>query len=212
MKMIAFEQRFVNAEGHSREVAAAAVRRLAMVPTKPGERLLDVGCGNGAAALLIGRTRQVAVTGVDIDPDQVMLARQSAEATGAAAGSPGFVFHVADAMRLPFDDATLHIVMTNKTLHHIAAWDVALAECARVVRPNGYLVVADFVAPRWLARAVALVGHGYRLATVARFWEVAQDLGLEVISETKSGVVFDVVWRKAGLARVHAGQASGTML
>ena len=103
MKMVAFEKRFVNAEGNSREVASAAVRRLAAV-------------------------------------------------------------------------------------HHIAARDVALAECAWVVRSNGYLVVADFVAPRWLARAVALVGHGYRLATVERVWKTAQDLGLEVISQTKSGV------------------------
>ena len=109
MKMTDFEKRLVNAGRHSRRVAATAVRRLNVVPTRPGQRLLEVGCGNGAAALHVARTLRLAVTGVDVDPDQIALAR-------AAAGSqPGVQFQLADATRLPFDDGAFDIVSTNKT-------------------------------------------------------------------------------------------------
>ena len=190
MKMTDFEKRFVNADRHSRRVAAAAVRRLNVVPTRPGQRLLEVGCGNGAAALHVARTFHLAVTGVDIDTDQIALAR------AAAGPEPGVQFQLADATRLPFDGGAFDIVSTNKTLHHIAAWERAMADCVRVLTPGGYLVVTDLVAPRWGIAIADRVGRRYRLATADALRQVAQALGLETVRESTSFAAFDAAWRR----------------
>jgi ubiquinone/menaquinone biosynthesis C-methylase UbiE len=154
MRMTRIEKRFVNDIGHSRSVADAAVGRLRRVPVQPGWSYLDVGCGNGAAALLVAERFGVRVVGVDVDPQQIALAR-------AAAGDRADVeFMTADATCLPFEDGRFDIVATNKTTHHVPKWSSALAEMRRVLKPHGYLVYADLKAPFWLAWALKpLSGH-----------------------------------------------------
>jgi len=141
MKMRRFEKWFVNSPRHSERVAAEAVRRLRAAGTKPGERLLDVGCGNGAVATRTARTLGLAAVGVDVDAEQVATARTSAN------GVDGVRFLVADAVHLPFRDGEFDLVYTNKSTHHIRDWPTALDEMARVLAPGGRLVYADFVAP-----------------------------------------------------------------
>jgi ubiquinone/menaquinone biosynthesis C-methylase UbiE len=145
MRMTRFEKRFVNNNGHSRRVAEEAVRRLRRLPVARGWSYLDVGCGNGAAALLVAETFGVRVVGVDVDPQQIALAR------GAAADRADALFATADATRLPFADGLFDIVATNKTTHHVPQWPLALAELRRVLKSQGYLVYADLTAPSWLA-------------------------------------------------------------
>lgn len=160
MKMIKVEKRLVNSTAHNQKVAAAAGRRLRAVPTQPGQRYLDVGCGNGAAALRIAREFDLNVTGVDVDADRIELARLAASTSSAV---EFFVveFFVADATSLPLDDRSFDIVATNKTMHHIVAWEAAMTELVRVLRPGGYLVFADLVVPPWLAAIVEQLARGY---------------------------------------------------
>jgi ubiquinone/menaquinone biosynthesis C-methylase UbiE len=144
MRMTPIEKRFVNDIGHSRNVAKAAVQRLRRVPVQRGWTYLDVGCGNGSAALLVAETFGLRVVGVDVDPQQIALAR-------VAAGDRDVQFMTADATSLPFEDGRFEVVATNKTTHHVPRWSSALAEMRRVLKPNGYLVYADLTAPSWLA-------------------------------------------------------------
>jgi ubiquinone/menaquinone biosynthesis C-methylase UbiE len=143
--MTGIEKRLVNDTGHSRSVAEAAVRRLRHVPVLRGWSYLDVGCGNGAAALLVAETFGVRVVGVDVDPQQIELARLG------AGDRTDVVFMTADATCLPFNEGRFDIVATNKTTHHVPRWPSALAEMRRVLKPHGYLVYADLKAPSWLA-------------------------------------------------------------
>jgi ubiquinone/menaquinone biosynthesis C-methylase UbiE len=145
MRMTRIEKRFVNEIGHSRSVAANAVRRLRHVPVHRGWSYLDVGCGNGAAALLVADTFGVSVVGVDEDPQQIALAR------ALAGDRTDVLFMTADATCLPFDEGRFDVVATNKTTHHVPRWSSALAEMRRVLKPQGYLVYADLKAPFWLA-------------------------------------------------------------
>lgn len=60
----------------------------AAVPARPGERVLELGCGVGAAALcLLTRQPDLAVTGLELQPTLAALARHNAEVNGLSAGS-----------------------------------------------------------------------------------------------------------------------------
>jgi ubiquinone/menaquinone biosynthesis C-methylase UbiE len=152
--MSRIEKRFVNDIGHSRRVAEEAVRRLRHIPVQPSWSYLDVGCGNGAAALLVADTFGLHVLGVDVDPQQIAMARS------AAGDRTDVLFMTADATCLPFDGGQFDIIATNKTTHHIPRWSSAIAEMGRVLKPQGYLVYADLKAPSWLGWVLKPVaGH-----------------------------------------------------
>jgi ubiquinone/menaquinone biosynthesis C-methylase UbiE len=154
MRMTQIEKRFVNEIGHSRGVAAEAVRRLRHVPLDRSWTYLDVGCGNGAATLFVADTFGVRAVGVDVDLQQIALART------AAGHRADVLFLTADATSLPFEDGRFHIVATSKMTHHVTRWSSALAEMLRVLKPHGYLVYADLKAPSWLAWVLKpLAGH-----------------------------------------------------
>ena len=154
MKMRPFEKRFVNATAHSQQVAEQIVRRLRHVPLRAGWTYLDVGCGNGLATLHVADTLGLHVVGVDVDPAQIELARR------AAGNRTGVSFVTGSATELPFETARFDIVSTNKTLHHVPQWWVALDEMTRVATPGGHVVFADLNAPPVLARLLRrTVGH-----------------------------------------------------
>jgi ubiquinone/menaquinone biosynthesis C-methylase UbiE len=139
MKMGTFEKRFVNAAAHSRQVAEQAVGRLRRVPLHAGWSYLDVGCGNGLATLHVADALGLRAIGVDLDPAQL---------------------ETASATQLPFDTARFDIVSTNKTMHHVPDWGLAIGEIKRVVAPGGYVVFADLNVPSALSSLLRLtVGH-----------------------------------------------------
>ena len=154
MKMGTFEKRFVNATAHSRHVAEQAVRRLRYVPVHAGWSYLDVGCGNGQATLHVADALGLRAVGVDLDPAQIELARR------AACNRTDVSFVTASATQLPFDTARFDIVATNKTMHHVPDWWLALDEIKRVVGPGGYVIFADLNVPSALAPLLRLTaGH-----------------------------------------------------
>ena len=154
MKMGAFEKRFVNAAAHSRQVAEQAVGRLRHVPLHAGWRYLDVGCGNGLAMLHVAHTLGLRAAGVDVDPAQIELARR------AACNRTDVSFVIASATHLPFATARFDIVSTNKTMHHVPEWWLALDEIRRVVAPGGYVIFSDLQVPVALAPLLrSTVGH-----------------------------------------------------
>ena len=145
MKMGPLEKRFVNATAHSRHVAAQTIGRLRHVPLHAGWRYLDVGCGNGLATLHVADALGLRAVGVDVDPAQIALARRAAGARRDVS------FVTASATELPFATARFDIVSTNKTMHHVPEWWLALEEIKRVVAPGGYVVFADLNVPAALA-------------------------------------------------------------
>jgi SAM-dependent methyltransferase len=141
MKMGQFEKRFVNSGRHSGRVAEQAERRLRRADPKPGQQLLDVGCGNGAVAIHAARAFGLASFGVDIDPEQIEAACLAAD------GVDGVRFLVADATALPFSDGEFDLVYSNKTT---TTWASGAARSPRwpgCSNPARQLVYADFVAP-----------------------------------------------------------------
>jgi ubiquinone/menaquinone biosynthesis C-methylase UbiE len=179
VEMRRFEKRFVNSRRHSERVADRAEARVAGLAPKAGQRLLEVGCGNGAAAIQLAKALRLEVVGIDVDPEQI----DAAEA--AAAGLAGIRFLVADAARLPFANGEFELVYTNKTTHHIADWPRAVAEMARVLAPGGRLIYSDFVVPA-----------GRRRPTRRRFDAAAAAGGLEREQHGGSPFHYTAVFRR----------------
>lgn len=105
---------------------------LTAVRTEPGERLLEIGCGEGGNLYHL-KARGVHRFGVDYSPEKVAFA---ARASGAGAA-------VADATRLPFADATFDVALIRDLLHHLPNRAGALSEAFRVLKPGGRLTVIE---------------------------------------------------------------------
>ncbi len=82
-----------------------AVMLAAAVPARPGQSVLELGLGTGAASLcLAARVPGLALTGVEIDPGQAALARANAAANGAALTVvEGDIFHLPPSLKCGFD-------------------------------------------------------------------------------------------------------------
>jgi ubiquinone/menaquinone biosynthesis C-methylase UbiE len=153
MKMGNFEKIFVNSTNHRHRVANNAEILLRHANWCSGDSYLDFGCGVGAAPIHIARSFPLNVTGVDIDADQIQLARE------ASSGIGNIRFLTNSGTSLPFDDHAFDIVATNKVMHHIPNWLEALDEIHRVLAPGGYLIYSDLVYPTFFADiGSALVG------------------------------------------------------
>lgn len=103
-----------------------------------GRRVLDVGSAWGFNVMALNRLGFQAV-GVDIVPDQFAVGKRIAQHNGVAFDVAG-----ADACALPFPNASFDHVTLVETFEHIFADDRprAVAECSRVLRPGGRIVLS----------------------------------------------------------------------
>ena len=90
------------------------------------------------AARLLTDFPELRVVATDYDPELVAVTAQSLKPFGERAS-----VQRADAAALPFPDGRFDIVLSFAMFHHVADWERALAEAARVLRPGGRLVGYD---------------------------------------------------------------------
>ena len=125
------------------QALAAQEHRLARVAgLRAGLRALDVGCGVGGPALSIAEHSGAHVTGINIVPWQL----ETAEKRAAAQGLQNLTeFRNADMMALPFDDGTFDVAFSFDAICHSPDKDTVYAEIARVLKPGGVFVGADWL-------------------------------------------------------------------
>jgi len=127
-------------------------RLLEQVALRPGERVLDLGCGTGTLALMAKQAQPAAeLVGLDADPAMLSQAKAKAHAAGVEVR-----FDEGRSNELPYESASFDRVLSTLFFHHLDD-DVkraTLAEIARVLRPGGELHVADWGRPRDLLMRV----------------------------------------------------------
>jgi ubiquinone/menaquinone biosynthesis C-methylase UbiE len=111
-----------------------------------GERVLDVGCGDGALASALSRAG-ASVTGLDVDPRMLAAASRRIGEWASGEWASGVCLVAGRAERLPFRDATFDRVVAVAVLCFVREADRAVAEAARVLRPGGRLVIGEL--GRW---------------------------------------------------------------
>ena len=131
-------------DGESRDEAALATERMLADEGGfgPGMSVLDVGCGSGGPALTIAEHSGAQITGIDLVPRHVELARGKAADRGLADRT---TFIEGDAISLPFADASFDHVYAIESAYHAADKARFYAECARVLRPGGRFVGTDWL-------------------------------------------------------------------
>lgn len=115
---------------------------------RPGETVLDIGCGAGMDLLIAAR--RVGPTGRAIGVDMTPAMRAKARDAARAAGLSNVEVREGDAEALPVGDASVDVVLSNGVMNLTPNKEKAYGEIARVLRPGGRLLLAD------IAKEVAL--------------------------------------------------------
>ncbi len=114
---------------------------------RPGERVLDVGCGPGSLTVALRRSVGPAGSahGIDASPEMIEAARRNASRAGVEVG-----FQVGVAEALPFSDGTFDLVVSQLAIHHLPddLRPAAFGDMRRVLKPGGRCLIIDFEPPK----------------------------------------------------------------
>lgn len=162
-------------------IAAAALR--------PGETVVDLGCGGGLDVLLaakrIGPTGKV--IGIDMTPDMIERARAGA----AKVGATNVEFHLAQIDRLPLPDASVDCILSNCVINLVPDKLQVFREMLRVLKPGGRVALSDIalrqpLPPDLATNVQVYVGCIGGAVLISEYERMLREAGFEavVVSET----------------------------
>ncbi|MCW2993689.1 MAG: methylase involved in ubiquinone/menaquinone biosynthesis [Conexibacter sp.] len=180
---------------------------VAHVAPRPGEAIVDVGCGTGSLALLLARVQPAArIVGVDPDPDVLAVARRKADAAGVVVD---WRVGMGDAL----EEVGADVVVSSLVLHQCppAMKRAILAAMHAALAPGGRLVIADYGRQR--TRAMRLAFRVVQLADGRANTQPNADGALPgLIAEAGFGDVreVEVVPTMTGSISVYVARRVGT--
>jgi len=130
--------------------------------TKPEETrsFLEIGCGSGLVTKYLAEKYNARVTGIDIDPQQIEMAKKNVN------GIKNLQYRQADAVDLPFSENNFDVVLSFGVMHHIKEWLDAVKEVKRVLRGGGYFVYADIIYPERITKMDSSSNISFGLVTI----------------------------------------------
>jgi tocopherol O-methyltransferase len=105
------------------------------------QKILDVGCGIGGSTLYLAQKFQAAATGITLSPVQASRATERSQTLGLSSRTQ---FQVANALEMPFADHSFDLVWSLESGEHMPDKQQFMAECCRVLRPGGLLILATW--------------------------------------------------------------------
>ncbi|MCP9851237.1 class I SAM-dependent methyltransferase [Cyanobium sp. Morenito 9A2] len=217
--------RFTDGAGYDRFMGVwsrlAGKEFLAWIAPQPGLRWLDVGCGNGAfTQLIVEQSAPISLVGIDPSEAQLVFARQHPLLKSVE-------FVNADAMALPFQDATFDLAVMPLVIFFVPVPAQGVAEMARVVAPGGTVAAYAWDMEgggfpyRDVTEALSAVGRSTpmppspeasRLDVLRDLWATAglRDIQTRAIAVERTFGDFDDFWNTL-LGGPSAGQALAAM-
>ncbi|HSE66743.1 MAG TPA: methyltransferase domain-containing protein, partial [Gemmatimonadales bacterium] len=114
-----------------------ALRLIEVASPRDGEDVLDLGCGTGIVARRIASRTGSRVTGLDLNPDMLEVARSA-----SAAEQVNIEWRQGKAEALPYSEGSFDLVVSQFALMFFENQQAALSETRRVLRPGGRLAVS----------------------------------------------------------------------
>jgi ubiquinone/menaquinone biosynthesis C-methylase UbiE len=128
-----------------------AARLIRHARVQPGQRVLDVCCGTGVAAITASRAG-ASVTGLDFTPQLLERARENARIAEVAVE-----WHEGDVEALPFPDASFDVVLSQYGHMFAPRPDVAVSQMLRVLKPGGTIAFSTWPPELFIGRTFQLV-------------------------------------------------------
>ena len=126
----------------SKRYTAQSNARHLLPHLRPGQRVLDFGCGPGTISVGLAKAVDPGeLHGVDVKESQVDIARTVARSQGHR----NAVFHVGDVTDLPFDDGFFDVAHGHDILMRVPDTAAALAEVKRVLKPGGIIGCREMI-------------------------------------------------------------------
>ena len=184
MKIGKLEKVWVNSKWQSQKNIKIAEPLFDQVNIDNVQRVLEVGCGNGVLSSYLAEKHGWNVTGIDIDPDQIKIAKKIHKENDS------LKFVEADATELPYENNEFDLTLSFDVLHHIPNWDMAIKEINRVLRPEGLYIMND-LASRYFHQAIrSLLGRYMSVFTVDELIDDLKHNKFDILYEKKLNAVF----------------------
>jgi demethylmenaquinone methyltransferase/2-methoxy-6-polyprenyl-1,4-benzoquinol methylase len=201
-------------------------RRFAYILRQPDARVLDVCCGTGDLALALADapmnsapSESASLVAADFAHPMLVRAREKA----ISGLRRRLEFAEADALSLPFADATFDFVATAFGFRNLANYSAGLRELRRILKPGGWLAILEFAEPPgalfrnlfqfYFRRVLPAIGavvsgnaqaYSYLPESVARF-PAPHELAQLIDSNGFDEAAFES-WT-AGIVTLHKGRA-----
>lgn len=158
---------------------------------KPGDHVLDAGCGIGGSSIWLAKHAGCKATGVTVSAQQVEHASRNASRHGVA---DRVDFQVADFCDTPFPDASFDVVWAVESSCYATDKRDFFREAYRVLKPGGTLIACDgypvkreFADDEWQAIMDCLNGWAVpNLSTVEEFQQGMEECGFEQVQITEA--------------------------
>ncbi|XP_011608844.2 phosphoethanolamine N-methyltransferase 3-like isoform X1 [Takifugu rubripes] len=164
-----------------------------MLNLKPGQKVLDVGCGIGGGDFYMAKTFGVEVIGLDLSENMVNIAMERA----IAEKLPSVQFEVADATKRMFPDCSFDVIYSRDTILHIDNKPALFKRFHSWLKPGGQLLISDYCCGEkpWTPVFETYVKQrGYILYTPPQYGKFLTEAGFcNVLAEDRTAQFIQVI-------------------